>query len=271
MDDTKFIVYKHTSPSGKVYIGVTCQNPYQRWKRGKGYTGNGYFMRAIDKYGWDNFQHEILCTNLTKSQAEFIEIRLIQLYESANREFGYNIDLGGKLGGHRSEETKRKISVTQKGENGYWYGKKFSDEVRKRISKGLKGHKGYWAGKHHTEEAKRNMSLAKKGKYCGKDNPMYGKHISEEHKQKISYAVSGAKHPLYGTHRLEETKKKLREKIPSRPVAQMDKETHKVISIYPSMKNASECTNISVGNIGSCCYGNSKSAGGYYWEFVEKR
>lgn len=25
--DRKYVVYKHTSPSNKVYIGITCQNP----------------------------------------------------------------------------------------------------------------------------------------------------------------------------------------------------------------------------------------------------
>lgn len=37
----EYIVYKHTSPFGKVYIGITCQLPCQRWARGKGYPGNG--------------------------------------------------------------------------------------------------------------------------------------------------------------------------------------------------------------------------------------
>ena len=32
-----FIVYKHTSPNGKVYIGITKQNPKQRWGNGSGY------------------------------------------------------------------------------------------------------------------------------------------------------------------------------------------------------------------------------------------
>ena len=33
-----FIVYKHTCPNGKVYIGITCQKPQNRW----GKDGNGY-------------------------------------------------------------------------------------------------------------------------------------------------------------------------------------------------------------------------------------
>lgn len=32
-----YTVYKHTSPSGKVYIGITCRKPEYRWNHGKGY------------------------------------------------------------------------------------------------------------------------------------------------------------------------------------------------------------------------------------------
>lgn len=43
-----FIVYKHTSPSNKVYIGITKLNLIKRWQ---GYINNTYFFRAILKYG----------------------------------------------------------------------------------------------------------------------------------------------------------------------------------------------------------------------------
>ena len=65
-----FCVYKHTCPNGKVYIGITCQKPEQRWRHGKGYKRNALFFRAINKYEWENIKHEILYENLTKEQAE---------------------------------------------------------------------------------------------------------------------------------------------------------------------------------------------------------
>lgn len=64
-----FCVYKHTSPSGKVYIGITSMNPLKRWKHGKGYIDCTAFNRAIEKYGWDNITHEILLSDLTKEEA----------------------------------------------------------------------------------------------------------------------------------------------------------------------------------------------------------
>jgi hypothetical protein len=43
----------------------------------------------------------------------------------------------------------------------------------------------------------------------GENNPFYGKHHSEETKNKLSNALRGENHPNYGKHRLEETKKKI--------------------------------------------------------------
>ncbi len=65
-----FKVYKHTSPNGKVYIGITKQDVKQRWRDGNGYKTQPLFYRAIQKYGWDNITHEILFEGLDKSEAE---------------------------------------------------------------------------------------------------------------------------------------------------------------------------------------------------------
>ena len=54
-----YVVYKHTTPSGKVYIGITGLKPERRWRNGNGYKDNEHFYRAILKYGWDNIKHEI--------------------------------------------------------------------------------------------------------------------------------------------------------------------------------------------------------------------
>lgn len=116
-----YTVYKHTSPSGKCYIGITCMSPKRRWRRGKGYKDNIYFSNAINKYGWDNIKHEILFTGLTKEQAEQKEIELIVFYKSNEREYGYNIDNGGNSKGKHCKETIEKCRQAN-------LGKHFSDE-----------------------------------------------------------------------------------------------------------------------------------------------
>lgn len=71
-NEKKFCVYKHTNRiNGKVYIGITSQKVQERWgSQGQKYKGSTYFYHAIQKYGWDNFDHEILFTNLTQAEAE---------------------------------------------------------------------------------------------------------------------------------------------------------------------------------------------------------
>lgn len=92
-----FKVYMHTSPNGKRYIGITCQdNLYRRWgSNGCGYADNEHFWRAIKKYGWNNFIHEVLFEDLTEKEAKQKEIELIAFYDSTNPNNGYNITPGG--------------------------------------------------------------------------------------------------------------------------------------------------------------------------------
>ena len=96
-----YCVYKHTSPSGKSYIGITNQRPERRWRGGAGYIqrdGNPTpFERAITKYGWDNFTHEILDCNLTKEEACEMERAYIKELKTQDRRYGYNVLAGGEI------------------------------------------------------------------------------------------------------------------------------------------------------------------------------
>ena len=60
--NNSFCVYVHTNKiNNKKYVGQTCQKPESRWgNQGCGYKGCLLFERAIQKYGWDNFEHIIL-------------------------------------------------------------------------------------------------------------------------------------------------------------------------------------------------------------------
>lgn len=136
-----YTVYKHTSPSGKVYIGITRQDPWTRWSSGTGYKHSPHFQAAIHKYGWDNIQHEIIAEGLTKEAAERMEIELIKQHRATDRDYGYNADNGGNSPGSKSEETRRKISAAVSGAKHPLYGVKQSPEwVAKRMAK-VKGHR----------------------------------------------------------------------------------------------------------------------------------
>lgn len=116
--ERRYCVYKHTSPSGKVYIGITSLKTNVRWANGLGYRNQKVFYRAIQKYGWDNFLHEILFVDLTEDEAKNKEVELIKQYKSnctkwQNPAYGYNSTDGGDAKTSSipvSQETKIKLA-----------------------------------------------------------------------------------------------------------------------------------------------------------------
>lgn len=90
-------VYVHTNIiNNKKYVGITKRVPELRWCNGKGYKGQ-VFGAAIEKYGWDNFKHEVLYSGLTQEEAEQKEIELIALWNTCDRHYGYNRHKGGDI------------------------------------------------------------------------------------------------------------------------------------------------------------------------------
>lgn len=125
-----YSVYIHTNKlNNKKYVGQTCQKPHLRWNYGRGYRPETYFGKAIAKYGWDNFEHEIVAENLTKAEADSLEISLIAELDTKNSQHGYNLTDGGEgtSGVCRSDEYRLKQSISQSG-------KRLTEETKKRIS-----------------------------------------------------------------------------------------------------------------------------------------
>lgn len=173
--------------NGKIYIGQTCQIPEKRWDNGKGYETSPRFFNAILKYGWDNFEHIILKQKLSQEEANQLEVKLIQQYQTQDERYGYNITSGGQNYSH-SEETKKKIgqanSIALKG-------KTHSSEWSKIMSEKFTGQGNPFYGKHHTEETKKKISEKKKGQLIGNSHPFYGKHHTEKSLQLISQNRQG--------------------------------------------------------------------------------
>lgn len=94
-----YCVYIHRNIiNNKAYIGITAygDDPNRRWQNGNGYIQQRLFWNAIQKYGWDNFEHIIWSKNLTENEAKAWEIRLIALFNTTNSNYGYNISPGGE-------------------------------------------------------------------------------------------------------------------------------------------------------------------------------
>ena len=113
-EQPNYLVYIHKNKiNNKVYIGQTHQLPHQRWgKDGNGYRTSPHFYYAIQKYGWNNFQHIIVKNHLTAEEADKLEMELIQQYNSIDSDCGYNIRLGGEHGFHYTEEQKKQLSIS---------------------------------------------------------------------------------------------------------------------------------------------------------------
>lgn len=107
-----YVVYIHRNKlNGKVYVGQTCQLS-ERWKgKGKNYFNSIKFYNALKKYGWDNFTHEVIYSNLNKEAADRLEKELICKYNSIKN--GYNLKEGGSRG-NLSKESLKKISNSLK-------------------------------------------------------------------------------------------------------------------------------------------------------------
>lgn len=165
-----YSVYMHTNKiNNKKYVGMTKQNPESRWRHGSGYKGM-IFYNAINKYGWDGFNHEIIYDGLNHEEACDLEKYLIKSYNTTSKKYGYNRDAGGTSGKELSAETKALIGS-------YHKGKKLSLKHRKAISY------------YNSNENRSNWSKAKINyrKYCKEQgwSPTSGKHYTEEERDNI--------------------------------------------------------------------------------------
>ena len=272
-------IYRHIFPNGKVYIGQTCQKPEYRWNNGRGYKTSPFIFNAINKYGWDNIEHQILFSNLDQLNADIIEEDLIYYYKQIGK--SYNLANGGSVnrGWKMSDEAKEKLRILS-------------------------------TGRTHSDEAKEKIRLSK----LGEKNPSYGKSPSKETREKISKAMKGK-----GTKRVKQIDPEsgevvkiwdsqievcefykgnhglisdaikrnsltkgyywkfeddntplIKKKNPfNKEVEQIDKNTLEVIKVWDSLSEVERQLNIPTGNISKVCKGKRKTAGGFIWRMKE--
>lgn len=254
MKNKKWALYRHTSPSGKVYIGITSRNVYSRWNKGMGYKPCKLFFRAILKYGWDNIKHEVLFTNLEEDRAKRLEIELIRHYKSLG--ISYNITNGGDgmLGYIPSEDTINKMKKSLKGRISPTKGVPMKDSTKQLLREAH-------LGKHLSEGTKLKISEA----FSGINHPFYGKHLSEEHKEKIRKSHLGK--PI-GNNMSFEKRSKSKDKY-CRAVEQLDDENN-VINSFRSASDAARFFGKGksvASKITQCCRGNRLHTLNYKWRY----
>ena len=146
--------------NGKQYVGYTIDLE-KRLSSHKSADTDTHFYRAIRKYGWENFDVDVIFEHDDeKWTLAVMEPHFIAWYDTYHN--GYNLTEGGEgaLGRCVSEDTRSRIGDALRG-------KRKSDAHRKKLSDSLKGKPSVNRGKKkppRTEEHKRKIAEANRGK-----------------------------------------------------------------------------------------------------------
>ena len=335
-EDRRWCVYIHRNKiNNKAYIGI-AQDVKKRWgvnginylaQHADGSYEHPVFAKALMKYkDWDNdWEHIIFKEDLTQSEAKHIEMLLIALFQTncsryKDPERGYNLTDGGDgLSGYSfSDESKSKMSQTHKKllenpENHPMYGKHLSQETKDKISISVKkamqseevlekirkprpsiqGENNPNYGKspqeRMSEESYQQWLINQKNNAPkGEDHPMYGKHHTDETKQKLSVSIAnalakeevkekmrgprpsvqGEKNPNYGRVYSEDEIIELRKahEKEMKCVIQLDVNGN-FINKYESIRCANRETGVDRQCISFCCQDKYEKAGGFIWMY----
>lgn len=288
-----YSVYYHYNPkNGKYYIGITMQQPEKRWgSGGSHYKNNQHFYRAILRDGWDNFEHVVIETGLSREMAVSLEKRLIKECDSYKN--GYNQSYGGEsMEGYEmpqnikdkigeaskkrwcDKEYKQHMSEMRTGENNPMYGvspKGRMDEttyeswLEQTVSRVKSEEFRQWMREINLGKKYSAETNAKKG-LKGEKHPRYGTHCSEETKEKLRIANSGRKY----SDEINKKKGHSGVKNPAaRAVNQYDTDGH-FIKQWDYISLAEKELQIRLNNIVDVCRGRHKTAGGYIWKYADE-
>lgn len=264
-----YCVYRHTNKAnGKVYIGIT-NDVNRRWRNGNGYTGRQLFGKAIEKYGWDGFEHEILESSLTLEDACALERRYIALHKSnvhrySNPSYGYNLTDGGDgfygvdrsgkknsfYGKHHTEHSKQLIAKAHTGVNNPFYGRKLTDAEVERLN-----------------GPKRKAVICLETGMEFESVAAASKYINVSHAS-ISSCCNGKCPTVKGMHFVyRDCPKTIEPKEQRQNRWVICEDTHK---LYMSTNAASKETGIGQASIWDCCNSRRKNniAGGYHWRYA---
>lgn len=150
--------------NNKKWIGQSW-NIEKRLAKHKRLETSPHLRNAISKYGWNNFEKSIILILGNQEELDRCETKLIEIYNTRDRNFGYNLKEGGR-GGKHAEESKQKIRKNNKGKK-----KPKSEEHRRKISNTLKGNipwnKGLKTGPK-SKEQKQKQSKSMTGRIVSK-------------------------------------------------------------------------------------------------------
>ncbi len=199
-DIKNWVIYKITSPNGKIYIGKTSnfKNRMRHYKYGD-YKRQPRIFASLNKHGFDN--HKISILDQFESNLSFAggkEMFWIKSYMTNYCKYpevnGLNLTDGGegfigyKITEKERERLRKRAIDTNFGSNNK--GVKYTDERKRQMSKHMKANPlNYWEGKKRSEETKKKMVENRRAN---------GGYIqSEEQKKKRGDALRGRKRNVW--------------------------------------------------------------------------
>lgn len=170
-------IYKTTNLiNNKIYIGQTI-------RKRKDYIGSGlYLTRAIKKYGKQNFKCEIIIEGTFNNLLlDELEKHYIRLYNSTDKNIGYNIDNGGNSNKELSNESRNKMSESAKNRRRL----PLSEETKRKIGDKARGRK---FGKEYKENCRLRQLGTKRSLETRQrmSKASLGKPKTDQHKVNIS-------------------------------------------------------------------------------------
>ena len=188
-DIRNWVIYKITSPSGRVYIGKTCNYKQRIWQYKHSAKGQKLLKNSFQKYGFDAHLFEIVeAFNRELSYVNEREIFWIKEFKSNSVKYpemrGMNLTDGGEgtMGHKFTPEQLKRLSDSHIGQLNWRKGKPMSQEYKDRISKTIKGTKYPVDRKRRTfsVEQRKAVSEFHKGNTFRK-----GKKLTEEQKERM--------------------------------------------------------------------------------------
>jgi hypothetical protein len=185
------MIYIQLFPHGKKYIGQTIQGIKRFDMYGRHEGNNPHHTSALKKYGYDNVR--VLTFDVPEFLLDSVETALIALYDTIDREKGYNKKTGGANGRHNQDSIEKMRTIHSDGRHKGV--KKTPEQVAKTSGEnnGMFGKRGKespnWGKRYpKTEEQIANQT--------GEKNGMFGKTFKKTPEQIAK--SSGINHGLFG-------------------------------------------------------------------------